>query len=115
MKRDMRLYLYDIWESILNIEKYTQALTENEFYKNQMVQDAIIRRLGIIGEAAKNIEEDFRNKYPAIPWKKIAGLRDIITHEYFGVKLGRIWEIVKTDLPELKQKMTTIKEMKDTR
>jgi uncharacterized protein with HEPN domain len=106
----MRLYLNDIWESIIAIEEYTQPITEEDFYKNRQVQDAIVRRLEIIGEAVKNIDEDFRNKYPDIPWKKIAGLRDIIAYEYFGVKLERIWEVVRKDISDLKKKMLIIKE-----
>ena len=102
MKRDMRLYINDIWESILAIEEYTRSISEDEFYKNQQVQDAVIRRLEIIGEAVKNIDDDFRNKYTDIPWKKIAGMRDIIAHEYFGIKLERIWDAATKDLPELK-------------
>jgi uncharacterized protein with HEPN domain len=110
----MELYLHDIWESIIAIEEYTQNVSEEKFYLNRQVQDAVIRRLEIIGEAAKNLDEDFRNKYPNMPWKKITGLRDVIAHEYFGVKLERIWEIVKTDLPELKQQMLFIKKINES-
>ncbi len=92
MKRNMRLYIQDIWESILAIEEYTHNLDKDEFYSNRQVQDAVVRRLEIIGEAVKNIDYDFRNKYPEIPWRKIAGMRDIIAHEYFGVKLDRVWD-----------------------
>lgn len=110
MKRDVRLYLQDMWESILAIEEYTGALAEEDFYSNRQVQDAIVRRLEIIGEAVKNIDENFKNKYSDIPWKKIAGMRDVIAHEYFGVKLERIWEVVKTDVPDLKKRIMKIKE-----
>jgi uncharacterized protein with HEPN domain len=110
MKRNIKLYLQDIWESTLAIEEYTQNLAEEEFYSNRQVQDAIIRRLEIIGEAVKKIDDDFRNKYPQIPWKKIAGMRDIITHEYFGVKLERVWDVVRKDLPHIKQQMLLIME-----
>jgi len=109
-RRDVRLYLNDIWESIIAIEEYTQTVTEEEFNKNRQLQDAVVRRLEIIGEAVKNIDEDFRNKYPEIPWKRIAGLRDIIAHEYFGVKLERIWAVVRKDISDLKKKMSRIKE-----
>lgn len=74
MKRNRKLYLYDIHESIIAIEEYVQNLTENEFYSNRQVQDAVIRRLEIIGEAVKNLDADFRNKYPQVSWKKIAGM-----------------------------------------
>jgi len=110
MKRNIKLYLQDIWESTLAIEEYTQNLAEDEFYSNRQVQDAIIRRLEIIGEAVKNIDDNFRNKYPQIPWKKIAGMRDIIAHEYFGVKLERVWDVVRKDLPHIKQQMLLIME-----
>ena len=108
MKRNRRLYFQDIWESILAIEEYTQTLSEEEFHKTRQTQDAVIRRLEIIGEAVKNIDRDFRNKYSDIPWKKIAGLRDIVIHEYFGVKLERVWGVVRSDLPDLKQKISSI-------
>ena len=110
MKRNIKLYLQDIWESTLAIEEYTQNLAEDEFYSNRQVQDAIIRRLEIIGEAVKNVDDDFRNKYTQIPWKKIAGMRDIIAHEYFGVKLERVWDVVRKDLPDIKQQMLLIME-----
>lgn len=110
MKRNIKLYLQDIWESTLAIEEYIQNLAEDEFYSNRQVQDAIIRRLEIIGEAVKNVDDDFRNKYPQIPWKKIAGMRDIIAHEYFGVKLERVWDVVRKDLPHIKQQMLLIME-----
>ncbi|NCO23736.1 MAG: hypothetical protein COZ07_06880 [Candidatus Infernicultor aquiphilus] len=113
MKRNLKLYLQDIWESTLAIEEYTQNLTEDEFYSNRQVQDAIVRRLEIIGEAVKNIDDDFRNKYPQIPWKKIAGMRDIIAHEYFGVKLERVWDVLRKDLPDIKQQMLLIMERED--
>jgi uncharacterized protein with HEPN domain len=78
------------------------------------VQDAVLRRLEIIGEAVKNLDEDFKNRYPEIPWKKIAGLRDVLIHEYFGVSLKRIWRVIKIDLVDLKFKISRIwEEIKD--
>lgn len=108
MRRDVMLYLHDIWESISIIDDYKQELTEEDFYINRQIQDAIIRRLEIIGEAAKNVGEEIRNKYPDVPWKQVAGMRDVLIHGYFGVKLKRIWEVLKTDIPELKQKIRVI-------
>jgi len=113
MKRNIKLYLQDIWESILAIEEYTKDCTEDEFNSNRQIQDAVIRRLEIIGEAVKNIDDDFRYKYPQIPWKKIAGIRDIIAHEYFGVKLERVWDVIIKDLPGLRDKIKSIMEEED--
>lgn len=110
MKRDIKLYLQDIWESILAIEEYTQGLTEEGFYDNRQVQDAVIRRLEIVGEATKNVDDDFRKRYSDIPWKEMAGMRDVLIHEYFGVNLRRVWQVIKTDLPGLKQKFVVIME-----
>jgi uncharacterized protein with HEPN domain len=108
MTRDMRPYIQDILESIEAIEEYVQFTTEDQFYKNRQLQDAVLRRLEIIGEAVKNLDEDFKNRYPEIPWKKIAGLRDVLIHEYFGVSLKRIWRVIKIDLVDLKSKISKI-------
>ncbi len=105
MKRDTSLYIRDLWDSILAIEEYTRGLTEEGFCSNRLVQDGVIRRIEIIGEAVKNLDEKFRANYPDIPWKEMARMRDKIAHEYFGVDLKRVWEVVKRDLPELKLKL----------
>ena len=104
MKRDTRVYIEDILEAITKIEEYMKGLqSDEEFYNNTQIQDAILRRLEIIGEAVKNIPEGFRKQYPDIPWKQIAGMRDILTHEYFGVNLKRALKVVKEDMIDLLQ------------
>lgn len=108
MTRDTRLYIQDILESIDAIEEYVQLTTEEQFYRNRQVQDAVLRRLEIIGEVVKHLDEDFRNRYPEIPWKKIAGLRDVLIHEYFGVNLKRVWRVIKIDLVDLKSQILRI-------
>ncbi|MCH8024418.1 MAG: DUF86 domain-containing protein [Candidatus Marinimicrobia bacterium] len=113
MIRDMRVYLQDIWESILAAEEYTRGLTKEEFLNNRQVQDAVIRRLEVIGEAVKYLSGEFKSKYPEIAWAKIAGLRDVLIHQYFGINLKRVWEVVKTDLPLLKKDLIVIIEGED--
>ena len=105
---DVRVYLTDILESISQIEKYTKKISKDKFNKNVQVQDAVLRRLEIIGEAVKNIPENFRNLHPKIPWKKIAGMRDVLIHEYSGVDLKRVWKVIKEDLIELKKEVSEI-------
>lgn len=113
MKRDFRVYLDDILESIERIEDYTKGKTEEVFKRNTELQDAVLRRLEIIGEAVKHIPEDVKDKYPQIEWKKIAGARNIFVHEYFGVRLERVWETALKDLPRLKEQIERIlKEIK---
>lgn len=110
MTRDIKLYITDIIESISLIEEYTKNLTPAEFNNNQRVMDAVFRRLEIIGEAVKQMPQDFKVKYPEIPWRRIAGLRDVLTHEYFGIKIDRVWKILQTDLPELKKQIKKLLE-----
>src|SRR3990167_6806772 len=103
MQRDLGLYLDYILESIDKIEEYTNGLNEEEFSRNTQTQDAVLRRLAIIGEAVKHLPGDLKEKHTQIPWKQIAGARDIFVHEYFGVGIERVWETIQEDLPELKK------------
>lgn len=102
MNRDYRLYIDDIIEAIEKIEKYVKGLTFDEFARDTKTIDAVIRNFEIIGEATKHIPEEVRQKYPDVPWRDMAGMRDKLAHEYFGIMLEIVWKTIKKRLPELK-------------
>lgn len=100
IKREFILYLEDMFQSILRIEEYLGDLDFKEFKKTYMVVDAVIRNFEIIGEASKKIPISIQEKYPEIPWRKMYGLRNLISHEYFGIDYELLWEIAKNNLPQ---------------
>ncbi len=108
MSKDIKVFLKHILDSISLIENYTSQISKRQFLKSPQIQDAVLRRLEIIGEATKNIPDDFRKGYPDIPWREMAGMRDILIHEYFGVDLDLTWTTVKESLPNLKQNLSKI-------
>lgn len=107
-KRKPDVYLQDILESIDHIQRFLDGVSEDEFYKNVEKQDAVLRRLEIIGEAVKHLPEEIREDHPDIPWRQIAGMRDIIIHEYFGVTLNMVWIVATDDILDLKAKVEEI-------
>jgi uncharacterized protein with HEPN domain len=108
MKRDDNVYLHHIMDAIELIEDYTREMSENEFLTNSMAHDAVVRQIEIIGEAARNISDEFQGKYPELPWAKMVGIRNKITHEYFNVNYAIVWDTVKDDLPSLKKSIKKI-------
>ena len=104
-ERDYRLFLQDILDSAVKIEKYTNDIDFKEFRNSAMIIDAVIRNFEIIGEATANIPEEIQKNHPSIPWKKMKAMRNIVIHEYFGVDFNIAWKTVKKSLPGLKVKI----------
>jgi uncharacterized protein with HEPN domain len=105
--KDDRVYLLHIQDSLANIRDYTKSGQEF-FFKDRKTQDAVVRNLEIIGEAVKHLSDSLTTSYPSIPWKQIAGMRDKLIHEYFGVDLNLIWDVVATGLPDLNRAISEI-------
>ena len=103
MPRDYKVYLDDILQSIDKIHMYAEGMTWQKFAKDPKTQDAIVRNLEIIGEAVKKVPPEVQEMSPKIEWKKMAGLRDILIHEYSGVDLEIVWDVVANKLPPLYQ------------
>ena len=108
MKRDYKLYLNDIKESIARIEQYLKDISEEQFKLDVKLQDAVVRRLEIIGEASRNIPRSLKEKNMHVPWAKIEQYRDFIVHSYFEASLRRIWTTSTTDLKTVKEAMKNI-------
>ncbi|UCH93595.1 MAG: DUF86 domain-containing protein [Candidatus Aminicenantes bacterium] len=101
--RDWKILFEDILESIEKIERYTEGLEFDDFSTDSMIIDAVVRNIEIIGEASKNVPIQIKEKLTEVPWTKLAGIRNRIVHEYFGVDINIIWFIVTNELSQLKQ------------
>lgn len=110
MNKSSLVYLQDIFDSIVRIENYVLNMNYDDFANDRKTVDAVIRNLEIIGEAAKNTSDKFRNTYDEIPWKEMAKMRDKLIHGYFDVNFDLIWETVKHDLSQIKPKIKKILE-----
>ncbi|MFA6376776.1 MAG: DUF86 domain-containing protein [Candidatus Paceibacterota bacterium] len=107
-KRNPEILVDDIAESISAIQEYTLNLGKKEFYGDKKTQDAVFKRIENMGEAVKGLPYSFCRQYPDIPWKKIAGMRDVLVHDYFGIDTEKVWNVVVNEIPDLKEKIAKI-------
>ena len=107
-KRDPLVLLEDILLAIQKIGRYTSKMDHEAFLRDELVIDGVARNLEIIGEAVRQLPEEFRRVHSQIPWTQIAGLRNRIVHDYFGLDLEIIWEIIQHDLPELERQVRAV-------
>ena len=108
--RDVRDYLVDMNEAMQNIREFTGNMSYDQFCNDTKTIYAVTRGFEILGEAAKHIDDSIRLKYPGIPWKMIAGMRDKLIHEYFGIALEIVWSAVQDDLPDLQRDLAPVLE-----
>jgi len=101
MHRDFRLYLDDILEAVMWIREYTAGLDQNGFAADRKTLDAVVRNLEIIGEAARNLPDEWKDRASGIEWRKIVALRNLLAHEYFGISIPIVWDIVQNKLGPL--------------
>ena len=114
MKREYGDYIEDIIDSMDKMKEFTENMSYQDFIKDEKTIFAVVRAIEIIGEGVKNIPEFLRKKYPEIPWKDMAGMRDRSIHGYFGVKLDIVWDTAKVEIPDLKPKFRKIlKDLED--
>jgi uncharacterized protein with HEPN domain len=108
MNRDDTVYLYHIRDACDRIAQYLQGVSSNKFNNTPLLQDGVIRQIEIIGEAIKRVSRDMHSTYPEIPWKDIAGMRDKLIHDYFGVDIDTVWLTAKEDIHILKDQVIKI-------
>lgn len=102
MIREIKLFVKDILDAIKEIEEFVGNMDFDKFYNDNKTRSAVVLKIEIIGEAAKNIPKEIRSKYKEIPWKDMAGMRDKISHFYFGIDYKIVWKVIKERLPEIK-------------
>jgi len=110
VSRDARLFLEDIEASCAKIIRFTSGRTRDEVFVDEILFDAVVRNLHIIGEAVKNIPSEWRERYCDVPWREIAGLRDVVAHAYFALELDILWNAIKEEVPALLRNVRIILE-----
>ena len=105
MIKDNSVYLRHMLDAISRIAEYTKDVKYEDFIKSNLIQAAVIREIEIIGEATKKLTQEFKEKHQDIPWKQIAGMRDKLIHDYFGVDIDAVWDTIQNDIPPLNNKL----------
>ena len=108
-ERSVALFVQDMLDSIEKIDSYRAGVTADDFATDSLLQDAVFRRLEVIGEAAKHVSEAVRARHPNVPWQEIAGLRDVLIHKYFGIIVEQVWQVITTDLPAVEPGLQQVK------
>ncbi len=108
MKKDDTVYLHHMLDAIQRIQQYVKGIAIAQFRQNGLVQDAAVYQLLIIGEASRNVSDEFQASHSEIPWSQVIALRNRIVHAYFEINLQIVWDIVQNDLPPLKQQLAKI-------
>ncbi len=107
MKDDL-VYIHHMLDAIIQIQKYVKNLTDKKFLRSQMIKDAVIRQITIIGEASRQLSPEFQKNHPQIPWGNVIGMRNILVHDYLGVDYVEVWRVTQEDLPVLKKQLKQI-------
>ncbi len=108
MKKDHTVFLLDILQAIDDIQSFIHGMSFGDFIKDQKTQYAVLRGLEVIGEAVKNLPAEFREDYSHVPWKSIAGMRDMLIHEYSGVDFDIVWTTIIVHLPAFKDDISSM-------
>ncbi|HVT18636.1 MAG TPA: DUF86 domain-containing protein [Thermoanaerobaculia bacterium] len=113
-ERDPRLLVEDMLAAIRKIERYTSGMSQAMFQQDEKTLDAVVRNLEVVGEAARRVSAGFASRHAEVPWRQVAGLRNRIVHDYFGLDLEIIWQVIRHDLPQLKASLEILESAADS-